>query len=142
MKEKSPTELYFDEIINEIHQMLKPLGFEKKDLNFYREQDFFRQIFNIELWHSYSKNYILFTINIGTDYSTDENAVFDDIQYFRHRENINDTIGDKAGIWYELNGEMLDKSQINAHFLRTKNFVLAHIKTICQTLFKIIKDET
>lgn len=136
MKQKTPAQCFFDEIISDIHQLLKPLGFEKKDLNFFRERNFFRQIFNIELNRSNSENYIFFTINIGTDYSTDENAVFDDIQDYRHRENINHFISEKGMIWYELNGEMLDKSQINTHFLRTKNFVLTDIRNICETLFK------
>lgn len=36
MKEKTPAQLYFDEIMSDIYKLLKPLGFKKKGLNFYR----------------------------------------------------------------------------------------------------------
>lgn len=32
MKEKTPDQLYFDEIMSDIYELLKPLGGEKKEL--------------------------------------------------------------------------------------------------------------
>jgi len=36
MKEKTATQIEFDEMVKELYQILKPLGFKKKALHFYR----------------------------------------------------------------------------------------------------------
>ena len=48
MKEKTATQIEFDEMVKELYQILKPLGFKKKALHFYRVVEQSLQMISIQ----------------------------------------------------------------------------------------------
>ena len=63
---KTIVELKFDRIVKEgFHAILKPLGFKKKENNFYLQRADLGHIINIQKSMYYSKDHINFTINTG-----------------------------------------------------------------------------
>ncbi|ACU07077.1 hypothetical protein FIC_00622 [Flavobacteriaceae bacterium 3519-10] len=63
---KTVSETKFDKIIkNGFHEVLKPLGFKKKENNFYLKLDRIGQIINVQKSVWGNKNNIDFTINTG-----------------------------------------------------------------------------
>ena len=78
---KTITEQNFDVIIKDCFQaILKPLGFKKKGNNFYRQLQDLGQIINIQKSSFYSKDHILFTINIGFPFTIIKMEKFQIIQ--------------------------------------------------------------
>jgi len=64
MKEKTATQIEFDEMIKELYQILKPLGFKKKALHFYRVVEQTLQMISIQKGAYGSADEIYFTANI------------------------------------------------------------------------------
>ncbi len=62
---KTKYQLQFDELIKEIHKLLKPYNFKKSGNNFYKDYSNFGQILNIQKSRWNTKDDIEFTINIG-----------------------------------------------------------------------------
>lgn len=63
---KTIAETKFDRIIKEgFHELLKPLGFKKKENNFYLQLDTIGQIINVQKSAWGTKDIISFTINTG-----------------------------------------------------------------------------
>lgn len=129
MTQKSPTQLCFDDIIHEIHQTLKPLGFKKKSLNFYRVQNGFHHFINIQKSTHSSADSMTFTINVGVDFSNDDQQKFTSIHHFALKERIG-RIVNNSDIWYDLDGEILNITQRTQQMNATKNEVLAHLSCV------------
>ena len=64
MKEKTATQIEFDEMVKELYQILKPLGFKKKALHFYRVVEQSLQMISIQKGAYGSADEIYFTANI------------------------------------------------------------------------------
>jgi hypothetical protein len=65
-KMKTKVEVKFNQVVKEaFHQVLKPLGFKKKNNNFYKPCEGFGHMVNLQKSIYYSKEHLHFTINIG-----------------------------------------------------------------------------
>src|SRR5687768_3070214 len=63
---KTIAEEKFNQIVKySFHEVLKPLGFKKKNNNFYKPYEGFGQMVNLQKSIYYSKEHISFTINLG-----------------------------------------------------------------------------
>lgn len=125
------TSLAFKQFTDESYQFLHHLGFEKNGLNFYREQNYFRQIITIKKLNIHN-NTMTFTICFGTDYCTDKRAVFCRLTDFRHQEQISNN-GQK--LIYQLSNDDLKNTKDNANFLDLKQRVLNDIQSLILPLF-------
>lgn len=133
MAEKTPAQLFFDEIIKEIHTLLKPLGFKKKALNFYRLKDGFHQLINIQKSAYNSANEISFTMEICVGIAKEGDSPLPTKFDLTIRERIGE-IKEGYDIWYELNG-YADIFRRKQAFEQTKQAVLNDIKTAALPFF-------
>ena len=103
MKEKTATQIEFDEMVKELYQILKPLGFKKKALHFYRVVEQSLQMISIQKGAYGSADEIYFTANI-------KKAPYKEPISFYPDDNTQ-RIGDIKGngdIWYEFSGTIVD----------------------------------
>ena len=103
MKEKTATQIEFDEMVKELYQILKPLGFKKKALHFYRVVEQNLQMISIQKGAYDSADEIYFTANI-------KKAPYEEPISFYPDDNTQ-RIGDIKGngdIWYEFSGSIVD----------------------------------
>lgn len=133
MAEKTPTQLFFDEIIKEIHTLLKPLGFKKKALNFYRLKDGFHQLINVQKSAYNSADEIGFTMEICIGIAKEGDSPFPSKFDLAIRERIG-SIKEDSDIWYELNG-YADIFRRKQAFEHTKQAILNDIKTAALPFF-------
>lgn len=127
MKEKTQAQLYFDEIMSDIYELLKPLGFKKNGLNFYRQKDGFYHFIHIQKSAYNSQNTINFTMNIGVDMADNPTKKWSSIHDFAVRLRVGDLV-DGADFWYNLDGEILDIFKRKQAFAQEKQFALTHLK--------------
>lgn len=131
---KTPTQLYFDEIVKEVQALLKPLGFKKKALNFYRLHNGFHQLINIQK-SAYNSAYELsFTMEICVDEAKESDNVFPSKFDLTIRERIG-RIKKDSDIWYYLSGN-LDLFKRKAQFAETKQEVLHDIEKVALPFFE------
>ncbi len=135
MTTKTATQLAFEETIKEVHALLKPLGFKKKSLNFYRQKNGFHQLINIQKSAYISANSIRFTMNICTDIIKKDDKEFPSQFDLSIRERIG-FINDNSDKWHYFEGEHLDIFKRKQHFLEEKELVLNDIKTIVLPFFE------
>lgn len=138
MAEKTPTQLFFDKIIKEIHTLLKPLGFNKKALNFYRLENGFHQLINIQKSIYNSADEIGFTMEICIDIAKEGDSPFPSKFDLAIRERIG-SIKEDSDIWYELNG-YTDIFKRKEAFEHTKQAILNDIKTVALPFFDKMND--
>ena len=113
---KTPAQIKFNEIIkNVFHENLKPIGFKKKNQNFYRQMDKIGHIINIQKSIYKSNECISFTVNVGI---FSENYWFHKYNFKNEktppsyptepvsiiRERIGKIIGEHDK-WYEIDAE-------------------------------------
>lgn len=138
MAEKTPTQLFFDDIIKEIHTLLKPLGFKKKALNFYRLKEGFHQLINIQKSAYNSADEINFTMEICVGIAKEGDNPFPTKFELAIRERIG-SIKENHDIWYELNG-YTDIFKRKQAFEQTKKEALNDIKTVALPFFDKMND--
>lgn len=98
MKEKTNAQVAFDETVKAIYDLLKPIGFKKKALNFYRVKNDICQLINIQKSFYNSNKSITFTINICVDIIKIDNN-FPPMTHFHIRERIGNIKGN-GDCWY------------------------------------------
>ncbi|STZ56206.1 Uncharacterised protein [Moraxella lacunata] len=126
------TNLAFKQFTDEIYQFLHHFGFKKNGLNFYREQNYFRQIITIRKLNT-TNHSITFTIYFGTDYCNDKRATFCQLTDFRHQEQISNN---GQELIYEFNNDDLKKhTKNNSYFLNLKQQVLNDMQSLILPLF-------
>lgn len=140
MKSKTGAQQFFDELIKEVYHELKPLGFRKRALNFYRQAGVFRHCINIQKSVYGSANGITFTVNVGVDFSVDDGDIFDNIGAFRVRERIGRIVGD-SDVWYEIDGEILDIFKRKQAMEQTKADFLTHVACVLDFLGRIDSED-
>ena len=104
MKEKTATQIEFDEMVKELYQILKPLGFKKKALHFYRVVEQSLQMISIQKGAYGSADEIYFTANI-------KKAPYKDI-------------------WYEFSGTIVDIFKRKQKFKENREAFLSDIQQI------------
>lgn len=128
MPEKTSAQLFFDEIVKEVHQKLKPLGFKKKALNFFREEHGLFQLINIQKSVYNGANAIRFTLNICANTQQPDNEW--SIHAYAIRERIGHLSVQQGDYWYDLDGEIVDIVQRKQRFLDEKSQLLADIENL------------
>ncbi|MDO4880291.1 MAG: DUF4304 domain-containing protein [Capnocytophaga sp.] len=125
MKQKTPAQIEFDETIKELHQILKPLGFKKKALHFYRVVEQNLQMISIQKGAYGNANKIYFTTNI-------KKAPYEEPISFYPDENTLriGSIKDDKDIWYEFDGSIMDIFKRKQKFKENKEAFLNDIQQI------------
>ena len=125
MKEKTATQIEFDEMVKELYQILKPLGFKKKALHFYRVVEQNLQMISIQKGTYGSADEIYFTANI-------KKAPYEEPISFYPDDNTQ-RIGDIKGngdIWYEFSGTIVDIFKRKQKFKDNREAFLSDIQQI------------
>ncbi|MDO4229354.1 MAG: DUF4304 domain-containing protein [Capnocytophaga sp.] len=133
MKTKTQTQEFFDDIVKDIHQLLKDNGFKKKALNFYRCQNGFEHFINIQKSAYNSADCIRFTLNVCVDVlgQTPRSTMYD----FAIRQRVGFIDGD-TDVWYDLDGEISDIFKRKQVFAEEKQAVLHDIAHIVLPFFE------
>jgi len=108
MKEKTATQIEFDEMVKELYQILKPLGFKKKALHFYRVVEQSLQMISIQKG-AYGR---------PISFYPDDNT-----------QRIGNIKGD-GDIWYEFSGTIVDIFKRKQKFKENREVFLSDIQQI------------
>lgn len=133
---KTPTEIKFDQIIkNGFHEILKPIGFKKKALNFYLKREDLGQIINIQKNSFYSKDQINFTINTGIfvpEYwaglyynSEKETPIFPTESQCLIRQRIG-KLRNQNDTWYDVDDRTDENELIMEMRINLENYILPY----------------
>lgn len=101
MIEKTNAQTAFDEAVKAVYELLKPLGFKKKALNFHRQEADIVQFINIQKSVYNSGQNITFTLNLGVDGAGKKLTSIHD---FAVRERIG-AVKNSGDFWYEFSDE-------------------------------------
>jgi len=113
MKEKTATQIEFDEMVKELYQILKPLGFKKKALHFYRVVEQSLQMISIQKGAYGSADEIYFTANIKKAPYEEPISFYPD----DNTQRIGNIKGD-GDIWNEFSGTIVDILNENKNLKR------------------------
>ena len=125
MKEKTATQIEFDEMVKELYQILKPLGFKKKALHFYRVVEQSLQMISIQKGAYGSTDEIYFTANIKKAFYKEPISFYPD----DNTQRIGDIKGD-GDIWYEFSGTIVDIFKRKQKFKENREAFLNDIQQI------------
>lgn len=98
MKEKTNAQIAFDETITSVYAVLKPLGFKKKALNFYRVKNEIFELINIQKSVYNESESVHFTINVCVN-AIIEGKNLPTMLHCRVRERIG-SIKKSGDFWY------------------------------------------
>lgn len=133
------TQCFFDDVIKDIHAFLKPLGFKKKALNFYRLNNGFHQLIHIQKSAYNSKEEISFTMEICVGVAQENDSPFPSKYDFAIRERIG-RIKENQDLWYYLEGNYPHLYERKQRFEQTRQAVLNDIEKVALPFFEQMND--
>ncbi len=143
---KIKPEIEFNNIVKEIHSLLKPLNFKKKGNNFYKDYTELGHLINIQKSRWNSKEEIQFTINIGIFEPKVWLVKNDKMELPKFPKEIDCLYRERIGflksnfdLWYKIDNRNKETEILND----IKEYVLPFLKNITEKnkLVKLIESE-
>ena len=148
---KTLSEIKFEKIIREgFQELLKPLGFKKKGINFYLRLEAIGQIINVQKSAFGNRDNISFTINTGifvpviwlAFYDKSEKGIpeFPKEQECLIRKRIGN-LRNREDVWYEIQ-EHTDELQLIEEIRKNlKEFILPYFERLAAPTCSILREK-